>query len=40
MRNSNDKPMSSRLMRGIPRGMIRPWDDSLISIRAEFGQLS
>lgn len=32
--------MSSRLMGGIPRAKIRPWDGSLISIRAEFGQLS
>jgi hypothetical protein len=39
-RNSNDKPMSSRLMRGIPRGSIRPWDGWLVSIRVELGQVS
>jgi hypothetical protein len=26
-------------MRGIPRGTIRPWDGSLISIRVELGQV-
>jgi len=29
--------MCSRLNKGIPRGKIRSWDGSLISIRAELG---
>jgi hypothetical protein len=32
--------MSIRPVKGIPRGKIRPWDGSVISIRVELGQVA